>query len=420
MTTLQATDQIINVVKRHCGTRNVTGLVRDMEKMQRFERGSARNMRGAARGPKQACAVTDNEFLDQLITLCQTALPGDDVPPVLLEIGDIFKTTGEMQRAVEMYSLVLSLEDGKRKADHQSVNRAEALLRRGEVHSSLGRWKESRADLVRSRSLFTSLKEKVSVGRIDNILGTNYAEQGNLTLARKFFQKAYTEFEESDQKELTGTALMNLGILLNIRGQYAEALGHYRRALSYFEQLGDVRRLAQLHHNIGMTHLQRSMTDEAIKEFNLSYFLGTKQDLVPIMATAVFGKANAYYRQADLALSLKLVTQAIELFEQCGDRLGQADGYKLKGMISRDLKTYTLATSYFQTSLRLNRELDNKLNAAETSFELGVMEQQRRKPQAALDAFTAAQDLFREIGASEEARKAEMEIHSLTLRHHEL
>ncbi len=420
MATLQAKDQIINVVKRHCGSRNVTGLVKDMQKVQYFQQASFGNSRDTRRVANHAGTVTDNEYLNQLITLCQTALPGEAVPPVLLEIGDIFKTTGDTQRAVEMYSLVLSMEEKTAKPRRQSVNRAEALLRRGEVHSSLGQWKESRADLVRSRSMFTSMKERVSVGRVDNILGTNYAEQGNLTLARKFFQKAYSVFEESDQKELTGTALMNLGILLNIRGEYAEALGHYRRALSYFEYLGDVRRLAQLHHNIGMSHLQRGMNTDAIKEFNLSYFLGTKKDLLPVMATAVFGKANAYYRSSDLALALKLVSQAIGLFERCGDRLGQADSYKLKGMISRDLKAYALASSYFQTSLRLNRELNNKLNAAETSFELGAMERKCRKTSAALDAYTAALTLFQEVGASEEARKVQKEIHSLVTRHHEL
>lgn len=420
MATLQARTRIIDVVQRHCGNRDTQELLKEMEKVSTFGKASMASPGRGRLEAKQDFTVTDNELLDQLITLCQRNLPREEVPPALLEIGDIFKTTGEMQRAIEVYSLVLSLNEGSGKARRENVDCAEALLRRGEVQSCLGRWRESRADLAQSRSLFASMRQKIGVGRVDNILGTNYAEQGNLALARKFFQRAYSVFEASEQKELSGTVLMNLGILLNIRGQYDEALSHYRRAISYFEQLGDVRRLAQIHHNIGMTHLHLERNTEAIKEFNLAYFLASKQNLVPVMATAVFGKADACYRRQDLALALKLCAQAVELFEKCSDRLGQADAYKLKGMISRDLKTYALATSYFETSIRLNKELGNKLNTAEAQYELGIMERKRRRPQAALDAFGTAMALFREVGASGQTGRLEREIQSLKTRHHEL
>jgi tetratricopeptide (TPR) repeat protein len=217
---------------------------------------------------------------------------------------------------------------------------------------------------------------------------------------------------------MTGTVLMNLGIVLNICGQYDEALAQYRRAQSCFERLGDMRRLAQLHHNMGMTHLHRGHGNDAIKEFDTSYLLGSEQSLIPVMASALFGKANAFYERTDLRLALKLATQALGMFEQCGDRLGQADTYKLKGMIHRDLKKYAVATSYFQTSLRLNRELGNRLNTAETRFAFGVMEQRRRKKQSALEAFTEALSLFRLVGAREQAKKAERAILTLSGGHH--
>jgi tetratricopeptide (TPR) repeat protein len=253
---------------------------------------------------------------------------------------------------------------------------------------------------------------------VDNILGTNYAEQGKTTMAEKFFHKAYVAFEESGQDEMIGTALMNLGIVQNIRGNYQQALGQYRRAQSIFERLGDLRRLAQLHHNIGMTYLQWNRTKEAIVEFDASYFLGSKQQQEPVMATSLLGKANAFYKRSDLDVAAKLVGQALALFEQCGDRLGQADGYKLKGMIFRDKKDYVLASSCFQTSLRINRDLDNKLNIAETFFELGLMERHRRRNQPALEAFGEAAALFRQVGAREEMRKAEQEIRTINGGHH--
>ncbi len=404
----------MEVVRRHCGNRNFSGLVRDIRRGGYGESSNGRGNQGKPGAKVTGATLPETEFLDQLISFCQSSLSNDEVPAVLLEIGDVYKSTGEMQRAGELYSMAIASSAKKSGESHAVAARAEAFLRRGEVHSCLGQWKASKADLSQSRFLFAALHERVAVGRVDNILGTNHAEQGNMILARRCFQKAFTTFQDAGQKELAGIVLMNLGILLNIRGSYDEALGHYRRALSSFEELGDVHRLSQIRHNIGMTYLQRGEYQQAIKEFNLSYFLASKHSNISVMAMAILGKANASYRQSDLPLALKLVSQALALFEKCGDRLGQADGYKLKGMIHRDQKAFTLAATYFQTSLRLNRELGNKLNEAETLFELATTERRRRSKKAALSAYREALELFRHLGAAEEIKRVEHEMQELT------
>ncbi len=398
--------QIVEVVKRHCGSRKVTGLLGELRTAGSLGAGPGRRGTGRATecGPVQT--HSDGEFLDHMITLCRTVLDREEEPAALLEMGDVLKANGQMQKAADLFSMVLSDDRGPVKKKHI----AEAFMRRGELHSRLGQWKASQADLARSRTLFVGLREQVALGRVENILATNYAEQGNLKLARKCYTRALSIFEESDQKEMAGTVLMNLGILLNIAGKYDEALGHYTRALSLFEQLGDVCRLAELHHNIGMTYLQWGQESAAIKEFNCSHYLASRRNLLPVMGLALFGKANAHYRIGDYPLAANFLQHAIGAFERCDDRLGLADAYKLKGMCHRDMKKYALATSYFLTSLRMNRELKNRLNEAETWFEMGLLERQRRRKEETLKAFTEALAIFKEIGAAADVKRTEQEI----------
>jgi tetratricopeptide (TPR) repeat protein len=159
-----------------------------------------------------------------------------------------------------------------------------------------------------------------------------------------------------------------------------------------------------------MTYLQWGQESAAIKEFNCSHYLASRRNLLPVMGLALFGKANAHYRIRDYPLAANFLQHAIGAFERCDDRLGLADAYKLKGMCHRDMKKYALATSYFLTSLRMNRELKNRLNEAETWFEMGLLERQRRRKEETLKAFTEALAIFKEIGAAADVKRTEQEI----------
>ncbi|MCW8806038.1 MAG: hypothetical protein OQK56_06210, partial [Ignavibacteriaceae bacterium] len=47
--------------------------------------------------------------------------------------------------------------------------------------------------------------------------------------------------------------------------------------------------------------------------------------------------------------------------------------YKVKGIIERHLENYTASETYLLNSLRINENVNNELNVAETSFELGLL-----------------------------------------------
>jgi tetratricopeptide (TPR) repeat protein len=210
-----------------------------------------------------------------------------------------------------------------------------------------------------------------------------------------------------------GTATMNLGIVNNIAGSYDVALSHYKRAQSYFEKAGDADRLAELHHNMGMTYLDKGEYASASREFDRSLSLGTQQHNMNLLGLASLGKANVLYRLNDLPMALKLVNKALEPFTSIGDRLSIADSYRMKGMIHREMKKYNFAESYLLTSLRMNLELKNQLNAAETYFEIGLLEQKRGNASQATAAFEQAHRHFMEIGARGEVGRVEMALHEL-------
>lgn len=410
MTSEMVTEQILNVVKTYCRPHVVTGLMTDFRRSEAIEQTVGVHRRpGPTQKQSRALSLDDQEKLDRLITLCHSRLPVDDLCEVLLGIGDVFKAQGEINRAEEMYTL--ALHKGEESGKQGYV--AEAYMRRGEVYSRKAQWKLSNADLGRSRSIFSELKHHDALGRVENVLGTNYAEQGKITQAAGYFARALTLFERTRQTQMAGVALMNLGIICNIVGDSDAALTNHKRAQSCFEEVGDLNRLAELHHNMGMTYVSKNLLNEAIREFNRSHSLSSSTRNAPLMALAGLAKANVYYLLRDLPIALQLVNQAIGIFTTSNDRLSLADAYKVKGMIHREMKSLDAAASYLQTSLRINIELNNHLNMAETYFELGLLAIKRKSKAEAIRDFQAARTGFKKVGALDNMKKTQEQLNAL-------
>jgi len=404
------TEEILKVVRTYLQPKVVTSLMNDYRRSEALEKAITGGKRtGSRRQQGQAITLSDQEKLDRLITLCHSRLPVEEVCEVLLGIGDVFKARGDINRAEELYSLALlrGEESGK------NTYVAEAYMRRGEVYSRKAQWKLSNIDLRRSRSIFADLKHYEALGRVENVLGTNHAEQGRLTQATRSFERALALFERTRQTQMAGVALMNLGILWNIAGDHDASLAHYKRAQSCFEGVGDLNRLAELHHNMGMSYLSKGLLKEAIREFDRSHSVSSSAENITLMGLAGLAKATAYYRLHDLPMALKLVNQAIDLFSRSQDRLSLADAYKVKGMIHRDMKSLDAAASYLQTSVRINVELNNNLNKGESYFEMGLLEIKRNRTTEAHQLFLKARAAFKKVGAHDNLRMTEDQINSL-------
>jgi tetratricopeptide (TPR) repeat protein len=400
-----AHEDVLALLRHYLSKGSVDDLLGKVGGTERMERSM---LNSGLTGPGYV-SIAEGEALDQCITYCQDNLSTGEFHELMIALGEILQKHGHVARAIELYGTVIVMCSNER----HEAEMAEAYLRRANAHCQQTHWEQATDDLLAARAVFLKRNDNLSTGRVENTLGTIQAELGKLTEAIASFEKALEAFEASGNFGMIGMALMNLGIVKNIAGTYDAALRHYKRAQSYFEKAGDPGRIAELHHNMGMTYLNKGEYKDASREFDWSLSLGTQQHNMNLLALASLGKANVYYRLNDLTMALKLVNKALEPFTSIGDRLSVADSYKVKGMIHREMKKYNFAESYLLTSLRMNLELKNHLNAAETYFEIGLLEQQRGNARQATAAFEQAHKHFVEIGARGEAGRVEVALHEL-------
>jgi tetratricopeptide (TPR) repeat protein len=347
--------------------------------------------------------------LEALLSKWSESLSKNEFIRLVLLIGGCFKQRGEMNLAEVMYTLGLSQRGG----DSQLPVVGEVYMQRADLYSRLGRWKEANADLDQCRKIYKYLDEPVALGRVESILGANYAARGKIKRAQAYIKRALHSFEQFDETLLAGVAHMNLGTVSCLLGDYDGSLSQYHRAKSHFEEAGDLARLAELHHKCGRVYLAKNALRDALHEFDLTGSLSREVGSKKLTALSKLGKANAYFQGGDLRASLQLANQSLESLSFHDDWLDLAEVYLLKGKIHREINKYEFSEWYFHTSLRINARLENLFGVAECYHQLGVLSKSRGRMEEARLSLKKSLDLFRKIGAAHEVQRVTAQLSNI-------
>jgi tetratricopeptide (TPR) repeat protein len=166
---------------------------------------------------------------------------------------------------------------------------------------------------------------------------------------------------------------INLGIISGIFREWRDARLYFNNALKNFEKSSDHKRIALIYNNLGMLDYNSGKLNQALEEFDQSIEDCFKLNYLPVLGLSFLGKAITYLKMNNLNLAEAYSDKAMEICSKVDDKLSIADIYKVKGIIEMELRNYLKAENLLKTSLRMNVELGNKLNEAETSVELGKL-----------------------------------------------
>jgi len=355
-------------------------------------------------------AIISQAQIDLLITYAEKKLTYNKNIQFLLILGETIKSRGEYTAAVSIfYSLLNDTGDDSRLASIK-IN---CYLAIADIFEKQAFWKESLTLIKKAKNAFNLQKDNKGLATCENILGTIYGEQGNIKKAKSHFERSLSLLNSSKDKALVGILEINLGILNNMQGNFDEAFTCFQRALIKFEQTHDINRIAELRHNIGMLYTQKGEYDSALSEFNKSIALSLEEGYLSKLGISYLSKAFIFTKLKDYQIASVFAKRGMEICEKLNDRLSMADIYKIKGIIERGLNNHKLAESYLLTSLRLNEELSNALNKAETLYELGKLYVDMGQKNKALGVFNSSVEYYRNINSTNMVRLLKKEISRL-------
>ncbi|MCX8009516.1 MAG: tetratricopeptide repeat protein, partial [Ignavibacteria bacterium] len=335
-------------------------------------------------------------FFESLLTFCKSNLQQVKYLSYLEDIGAECIKFGEMSLAQNTFDYLIKECSENKKL---SSLLAKAYLKKAIIDRKQAKWLSAEKELNQAKVLFSKLKDTHGLIQVENVKGNINAERGKLKLAKKYYESALKISSRTKYRIWQGLIEMNLGIVSSMQCNWDDAYSHYKRALTILERENDFTRLAEIRHNMGMLFGLRGEFDSALVEFDRSLEYSYAINHLSLIGLAYLGKGLMYSKTNDNKLALEYCNKAMEIFYQCMDRLSLADVYKVKGMIQRGLSNFEIAESYLLTSLRINEELDNPLNYAETSLELALLYKKWKKSQLAVKYLKFAKSFFEKVGA---------------------
>jgi serine/threonine protein kinase/lipoprotein NlpI len=313
---------------------------------------------------------------------------------ILCEIAWIHShITGDLSEALETYHQALAICErlGERR------KKAEIFKEIGTIHSIRGEWEISNEAYHESMALFRDLGDLHEVGNIYSNLGINYFEEGNWDLAIENCQQAIEIAERLGYTELLADSNQLMGAIYSERKQWDEAISYYGKALQGFKELKDPRRIAHTNLNMGVAYSEMGMDKEAEEHFMRSEEIARQLGETRLLAFVYMNRAELK-SSSEPERARELCGEALSIMRQTDDRPGLAEVYRVYGLVYTSLGEWKLAEQFFENSISIYEENNNKVGIAKVYQHMSEMFRRRGMQSEALSFKRQAQELLRELG----------------------
>ena len=274
---------------------------------------------------------------------------------------------------------------------------AEALRRL----ASLRRRRHESAEAIklcqRSYDVATAIGSTRLAAEAKNGLALIHLALGEWDEARRALQDALSLGAHAE--DLRAHIEQNLGIMANAEGDLEAARGHYERSLALFKSISDGRGQVVAYNNLGMLNADHENWMEADACFRTSLEIADTIGDVQHRAHALLNRTEVYIARADYENARKCAEEALQIFDDMGQRDFKSAAYKFLGIIYRETGRPILAESRMRTALEMSTEVGATLIQAETSREMAILYQQMGRNQETLKLLTNAHRLFGRLNA---------------------
>lgn len=307
------------------------------------------------------------ELVQCTLSFAEGIIQEEQLLKFMLELGQLMINNGELDFAAEICEDLIIKINGN---NTYVLMEAEAYLALAKISWAQAYWEQSIRYVQKSYEIFELKNDWNGLAKCENMLGTIFGEQGDLQQAVEHFKKGLNFLSESGDLTLRVMFGINISIILSMHGEHKKALWHLKNALHKCMILKENKLTARIRHNLGMLYSKLNDFHSAIEEFNACIDISSENGYLSNCAISYIGKAYIYTKLNNNDLAEAFTNKALEIAYKINDRLSIADVYRIKGIIQSDLENFELSEEMFENSLRLNEDLENQFNSAETKIEL--------------------------------------------------
>jgi CHAT domain-containing protein/predicted negative regulator of RcsB-dependent stress response len=226
------------------------------------------------------------------------------------------------------------------------------------------------------------------------------------------FHKAIEKYDEASRawrsaRNFRGAAeaLMRAGETYFILGKYEHALESYKKAALELRNGRDRLLTAEVNSRAGRLHSLLGDNDTAQKLLtaDLNYYSENVTDVQSIVfkharAQTLSSLAEVSYSKGNLVRLSNFVDSSLKLFQETGDRNGEARSLLFAGYLADSIGGLDKAITNFNQARDLYRQMGNRSGEALSITAVGITHSLERKDEAGITLHHEAMEMFRRIG----------------------
>jgi len=274
---------------------------------------------------------------------------------------------------------------------------AEAHGRQGD-HAEARRWAELALVAARARG------ERPTELRALNYQGAIALRHGDVDEAEQRFGDALDLARAVRDPAAQARCLNNLGIIASFKGDAETALASYQLALAAYQQAGLVRGMAETHHNIGISRLERRDYMRALQAAEQAVRLATVARDESLVGLAFTGRAEIHLLMGDHDLAAVELERAAEAYRRVNFPAGLPEVWRLQAAVAGTRGDLPGQLRLLRQAAELATTQGSAESLAAIERDLGAALQRSGDSAGANAARRRALTLYQRLGATRAAR----------------
>jgi CHAT domain-containing protein/predicted negative regulator of RcsB-dependent stress response len=230
---------------------------------------------------------------------------------ILNNIGEVYQSLGEAQKALEKYNeaLPLSRAIGARWVEAVTLNNI------GVVYWTLGETQKALEKHNEALPVFQAVGNRSGEATTLKNIGTVYWSLGEMQKALEKYNEALPIYQAVGDHRGEANILNNLGLVYWSLGEMQKALEKYNVTMPIRRAVGDRRGESITLYNIGTVYLSLGETQKALEKYNEALLISRAVGERNGEAANLLGIARVEQKRGNLTQARQVIEQAIGLIE---------------------------------------------------------------------------------------------------------
>lgn len=241
--------------------------------------------------------------------------------------------------------------------------------------------------------------EQASLGAALNLEAVIRWQRGDPDHADELYVRAQELAARAGDLRLTAMIRQNRGVIANMRGEFSQAIRHYRASLAAYHEQGRLAEACGVLNNIGMVHTDLEQWREAERAFSEAIDLAERSSDAVMRLRIDVNVAELAIARGDYDRARAVCDAALLRARALGDRRVEAELRKHLGVVARETGHYPRAEEHFAIADALALARSDVLLQAELARERADLFARQARFRETVQNLNRAHQLFSELRA---------------------